>query len=197
MNLNPQRKCGITIKALTSTAGQPKRPPQARLSSGCHTMEPLQQQEWYELRSQTWQLRRRREHILRSKHRPLLQYLVMPSLTDTWCIDVVRTGEGLAAYHTVWRMTQGINVFATAIERLKHPRPYTPTVASTELDVGSDAVASMLARLGQIEIPFSKLRIPFALMACRSNCRLATGGRGSCYNGTTNCPTGGHLSCES
>jgi hypothetical protein len=56
-------------------------------------MEQLQQREWYELQSRTWQLLRGRDHILRSKHRPLFQYLVRPSFTDTWSIDFVRTGD--------------------------------------------------------------------------------------------------------
>jgi hypothetical protein len=116
-------------------------------------MEQLQQQEWYELRSRTWQLLRRRKHILRSKYRPLLQYLVMPSFTDTWCIDVVRTGDELAAYHTLWRMTSDISAFATAIERLKHPKPYVPTLASTRIIIGSDVIESLLARLGRIQVP--------------------------------------------
>lgn len=116
-------------------------------------MEQLQQREWYELQSKTRQLLRRREHIRISKHRPLLQYLVMPSFTDTWCIDVVRTGETLCAYRTVWEMTQDINAFTTAIERLKHPRPFVPTIASTPMDIGPNALTPLLARFGQIQIP--------------------------------------------
>jgi hypothetical protein len=119
-------------------------------------MEQLQQREWHELRSRTWQLLRRREHILRSKHRPLLQYLVLPSFTDTWCIDIVQTGDVRAVYRTVWRMTQDINAFATATERLKHPRPYIPTLASAQLDVDTYSVESLLARLGQIQIPLKR-----------------------------------------
>jgi hypothetical protein len=121
-------------------------------------MEQLQQLEWCELRSNTWHLLRRREHILRWKHWPLLQYLAMPSFTDTWCIDVVRTGEDLTAYYTVWRMTQDIEAFATAIERIKHPRPFIPTLASTQLEIGPNVLVSLLERFGQIEIPLLQTR---------------------------------------
>ncbi len=89
-------------------------------------MEQLQQFEWCELRSRTWRLLREREHILRPKHSPLLQFLVMPSFADSWCIDLVRTNGTTAAYYTVWRMTYDIKAFSTAIERLKHPRRICP-----------------------------------------------------------------------
>lgn len=126
-------------------------------------MEQLQQREWYELQSRTWQLLRGRDHILRAKHRPLLQYLVRPSFTDTWSIDFVRTGDNLAAFHTVWRMTEDIHAFTTAIERLKHPKPYVPTLASTRIDLGSNAIESMLHRLGQIQIPLQQTKNSISL----------------------------------
>ena len=116
-------------------------------------MEQLQQREWCELRSNTWRFLRERDHILVSKHRPLLQYLVMPSFTDTWCIDVVRSGDVLAAYHTTWRATRDIAAFATAVERLKHPRPYVPTVDSRRLNVTDGEISSLISKLGRIRIP--------------------------------------------
>ena len=126
-------------------------------------MEQLQQREWYELQSRTWQLLRGRDHILRSKHRPLLQYLVRPSFTDTWCIDFVRTGDDLVAYYTVWRMTEDIHAFTTAIERLKHPKPYVPTLASAQMDVGTDSIESILRRLEQIQIPLRRTKNSISL----------------------------------
>jgi hypothetical protein len=115
-------------------------------------MEQQQQQEWCELRSNTWQDLRQREHILRSNHRPLLQYLVMPSFTDSWCIDFVRSGDTLAAYHTVWRMTQDIEAFATAIERLKHPNPFLPTLESTQIDLPASTIDNVLCQIAEIPI---------------------------------------------
>ncbi len=116
-------------------------------------MEQLQQEEWCELRSDTWRLFKQRKHILRSKHTPLLQYLVMPSFHDTWCIDLVRTGDVLGVYHTTWRMTHDIEAFKTAIERLKHARPYTPTLVSDRLAINNGDIKSILDRLDRIQIP--------------------------------------------
>ena len=116
-------------------------------------MEQLQQREWCELRSDTWRFLRERDHILVSKHRPILQYLVMPSFTDTWCIDVVHSGDVLAAYHTTWRVTRDIEAFATAVERLKHPRPYVPTVESSQMNVSGVEIASLISELGMIHVP--------------------------------------------
>lgn len=116
-------------------------------------MEQLQQQEWYELRSRTWRLLRQRDHILRSKHLPLFQYLVRPSFTDTWCIDIVQTGDDFGVYHTTWRMTHDLEAFSTAIERLKHPRPYVPTLESVQFDPELLDAESVLTRISKIRLP--------------------------------------------
>ncbi len=116
-------------------------------------MEQLQQQEWNELRSRTWRLLRQRDHILRSKHTPLFQYLVRPSFTDTWCIDIVQTGDVIGAYHTTWRMTHDLEAFSTAIERLKHPRPYVPTLESIQFDPELLDTESVLTRISKIRLP--------------------------------------------
>ncbi len=116
-------------------------------------MDQTLQREWYDLQSRTWQLLRTRDHILRSKFSPLFQYLVKPSFTDTWCIDFVRTGGNLAAYYTIWRMTEDVNVFTTASERLKHPKPYVPTLESTRMHDDTLSIALLLKRLEQIQIP--------------------------------------------
>lgn len=126
-------------------------------------MEQLQQFEWCELRSRTWRLLREREHILRSKHSPLLQFLVMPSFTDSWCIDLVSTDGTTAAFYTVWRMTYDIEAFSTAIERLKHPRPYLPTLESTKLDASSESIDAILERLSAIVVPLSRVRNSISL----------------------------------
>ncbi len=116
-------------------------------------MEQFQQQEWNELRSRTWRLLRQRDHILRSKHTPLFQYLVRPSFTDTWCIDIVQTGDAIGVYHTTWRMTHDLGAFSTAIERLKHPRPYVPTLESIQLDPELLDTESVLTRISKIRLP--------------------------------------------
>ncbi len=121
-------------------------------------MEQLQQQEWYELRSRTWHLLRQRDHILRSKHTPVFQYLVRPSLSDTWCIDIVQTGDDLGVYYTTWRMTRDLEAFSTAMERLKHPRPYVPTIESTRFDFDSLGAESLLSRISKVRIPLELTR---------------------------------------
>jgi hypothetical protein len=126
----------------------------------------------------TWRLLREREHILRSKHRPLLQYLVMPSFTDTWCIDLMHSGDTLAAYHTVWRMTQDIKGFTTAIERLKHPRPFVPTLESTPLDISNDTIASLMSKLGGVTLPLKSIRNSISLDGTGYELQIGDGWRG-------------------
>ena len=120
---------------------------------GFLTMEQLQQQEWSELRSRTWRLLRQRDHIARSKHTPLFQYLVRPSFTNTWCIDFVQTGDDFGVYHTTWRMTHDLEAFSTAIERLKHPRPYVPTLESIQFDPELLDAESVLSQIAKIRLP--------------------------------------------
>lgn len=119
-------------------------------------MEQFQQCEWHEVQSRTWQHLRSRGHILRSRHHPLLQYLVRPSLTDTWCIDFVRTGDKPGAFCTVWETTTDIHAFTSPIERLKHPDPFVPTIASTRIAVDCGKIESMLDRLGRIQLPLKE-----------------------------------------
>ncbi|MBL8892741.1 MAG: hypothetical protein JNL67_22385 [Planctomycetaceae bacterium] len=116
-------------------------------------MEQLQQLEWNELRSRTWSLLRQRDHILRSKHTPLFQYLVRPSFADTWCIDIVQTGDVIGVYHTTWRLTHDLEAFSTAIERLKYPRPYDPTLESMQFDPKLLDIDSVLKRISKIRLP--------------------------------------------
>ena len=116
-------------------------------------MEQLQQQEWYELRSRTWRLLRQRDHILRSKHTPVFQYLVRPSFNDTWCIDIVKTGDEFGVYHTTWRMTHDLEAFSTANERLKHPRPYVPTLESTRFDLDLLDAETLLSHIHKVRLP--------------------------------------------
>jgi hypothetical protein len=90
----------------------------------------------------------------------------MPSFHDTWCIDIVRivrTGDVLAVYHTTWRMTHDIEAFKTAIERLKHPRPYTPTLVSDRLAIDDGDVKSIFDRLDRIQIPLRSTRNSISL----------------------------------
>lgn len=141
-------------------------------------MEQLQQFEWCELRSRTWRLLREREHILRSKHCPLLQFLVMPSFTDSWCIDLVRTDGITAAYYTVWRMTYDIEAFSTAIERLKHPRPYLPTLESTKLGASSDSLDEILESLLATVVPLSRVRNSISLDGTRFELQIGDGWTG-------------------
>lgn len=141
-------------------------------------MEQLQQQEWYALQSRTWQLLRQGDHILRSKHTPLFQFLVRPSFADTWCIDIVKTGDEYGVYHTTWRMTRDREAFSTAMERLKHPRPYVPALESTRLEFGLLEVEAFLSRLSVVRIPLIHTRDWISLDGTSFEMQIGKGTRG-------------------
>lgn len=121
-------------------------------------MEDLQQTEWFDLRERTWQHLRHKNHISRSKYVPLLQFLTIPSFSDTWCIDVVESDGITSAFLTTWNSTKDVRAFETGLERLKHPRPFVPSLQSTLLPVNSESIEGILKRFEDIAMPLKPAR---------------------------------------
>ena len=115
-------------------------------------MEAEQQIEWSLLRDRAVEHLRDFGHVKRSKYRPVAQFLILPSFSDTRCIDLLDRDNTIVAFHTIWKSTTDINAFATPVERLKHPRSFTPTYESAELDVESAALQNLLSTIGSVNL---------------------------------------------
>jgi hypothetical protein len=121
-------------------------------------MEDENRREFVEIRFRVLDHLRRRLHILQPKHKPLLQYLTIPSFDDAVCIGVVSTNGGLSVYRTVWRMTQDAAAVLSPMERLRHPHPYEPSVNSERLTVSIATIEALLAKLQSSQFPPVELR---------------------------------------
>ena len=110
--------------------------------------------EWSELRDNIHLHLSSRCHVSLPKYRPRLQLLVMPSFHDWWCIDLLETDGELSAYLIWWYATHDQEAFRNGLERLRHPRPFLPTLNSRRLERSSSDVREMLARFESIQLPF-------------------------------------------
>ena len=118
-------------------------------------MEAEEMMEWGLVRDRAVAHLRECRHIDTSKHRPLAQFLIIPSFEDTIAVDIVHSQQQLAAYVTLWRSTIDINAFASPVERLRHPRPFLPTYESHQACVPTQNLAELLEQFSQIVLPLS------------------------------------------
>jgi len=115
-------------------------------------MESEQQIEWSLLRDRAINHLRDFGHVKRPKYRPVAQFLVLPSFTDTRCVDLLERDDRLVAFHTIWKSTTDINAFATPVERLKHPQIFLPTFESVELDVDAGTTQNLLSTIASVNL---------------------------------------------
>ena len=110
-------------------------------------------QEWTKLREDTCNHIRQRGHISRTKYKPLLQYLILPSFDDTWAIDFVQNEGVITAFMTIWKMTKDLEAFSSPVKRLQHPKPFIPTLQSIKLDFSDKQLRDILSRLSREDVP--------------------------------------------
>jgi hypothetical protein len=100
------------------------------------------------------------QHIARSPLSVICQLLVLPSFEDAIRWDVVEAssppnGRQLHLQRTIWRMEVDSGAFRSPIERLKHPRPYLPTIETGIVNVNSARLDSILSQFRTIRIPLA------------------------------------------
>jgi hypothetical protein len=115
-------------------------------------MEPEQMMEWGLMRDRAIDHLRHCHHVSIAKHRPIAQFLILPSFDDSISIDLVRTGSELRAYITRWRATHDIEAFATPVERMRHPRPFLPTYESHQVPATQDQLCGLINQIQQITV---------------------------------------------
>jgi len=99
---------------------------------------------------------------LRTKHyidlfgyTELLQYAVFPSFENPWSWDILSKthGDDVAVWKTIWRFDIDKVAFSSPIERLKHPRPFSPTVESFRLEVDHKLALEVVERFYVLDVP--------------------------------------------
>jgi hypothetical protein len=98
----------------------------------------------------------------------LCQFLILPSFENAISWDVIRVGsrkDGAQTrlYRSCWRMDVDSQAMSSPVERLKHPRPYNPTLETDWVLVDNGKLKAILAR-------FTAIRIPLTLATARVGC---------------------------
>lgn len=86
------------------------------------------------------------------------QLLIMPSFENVICWDVLDVGPthesgGIRLHRTCWRMDFDFEALNDPIKRLRHPRPYHPTLETAWTELDRTALTAILAGFSAIRIP--------------------------------------------
>src|SRR5262245_16575544 len=127
-----------------------------------------QMDEFYAVRESAYDALRFGTLIERHRSVPMCQYLILPSFENpiSWdAIGVVSRKDGAQTrlYRSCWRMDIDSQAMSSPVERLKHPRPYKPTLETDWALVDRVKLAAILER-------FNALRIPLTLANKRVGC---------------------------
>lgn len=104
------------------------------------------------------------------RHRsvPICQFLILPSFENPVNWDVIsvvsrKDGAQTRLYRSTWRMDVDSQAMSSPVERLKHSRPYNPTLETDWVLVDKGKLDAIMAR-------FNAVRIPVMLASARAGC---------------------------
>jgi hypothetical protein len=89
---------------------------------------------------------------------PVCRFVILPSFGNSVAWEVrsrpvrARPAE-LRLFRSCWRMDLDLQHFGSPLERLKHPRPYRPTVEVGSVLVDADRINALVHRFGCTPIP--------------------------------------------
>jgi hypothetical protein len=91
---------------------------------------------------------------------PLCQLLILPSFENAVSWDVIRIvsrddGAQTRLYRSCWRMDIDSEAMSSPVERLKLPRPYSPTFETDWVLVDKERLEAILARLNAARVPLT------------------------------------------
>lgn len=123
-------------------------------------MEEADDDEFYKVRE--WAKKGLRERrCLQSHPSPGCQLLILPSFENPICWDVLdidfdeHDTAATRLHRTCWRMDIDCEALSDPIERLKHPRPYFPTMETDSVDLDRTALQAVLAKFSELRIPLN------------------------------------------
>jgi hypothetical protein len=127
-----------------------------------------QMDEFYAVQEAVYDGLRLGRYIDRHRSVPVCQYLVLPAFENPVSWDVIRVvsrtaGAQTRLYRSCWRMDLDDRAMSSPVERLKHPRPFKPTVEV-------DWVLVELARVEELVARFRSVRVPLAVARSHSGC---------------------------
>jgi hypothetical protein len=127
-----------------------------------------QMDEFYAVRESAYEALRLGTLIDRHRSVPICQFLILPSFENPVSWDMIRVvsrndGAQTRLYRSCWRMDIDSHAMSSPVERLKHPRPYKPTLETDWVLVDRTKLEAILAR-------FNSARIPLSLATARTGC---------------------------
>jgi hypothetical protein len=121
-------------------------------------MDREQMDEFYGVRESAYDALRFGTLIERFRSIPVCQFLILPSFDNPVSWDVIevvsrKDGPQTRLYRSTWRMDADDQAMSSPIERLKHPRPYKPTLETNWVLVDSASLEPILSKIRNIRIP--------------------------------------------
>lgn len=97
---------------------------------------------------------------------PLCRYVVLPSSQNPVAWDVRspparRKSAEAVVFRSCWRMDLDSQAFGSPVERLKHPRPYRPTVEVGSAPIDAAKIEGLIGRLWAIPVPLAIAEPPY------------------------------------
>jgi hypothetical protein len=172
------KKCGLTHSlqqtrpAVLVPATHSSTARTGLLSGSLAAMENVvdreQMDEFYSVRESAYDALRLGTPIEHRRSVPMCQFLILPSFENPVSWDVIRVvsreyGAQTRLYRSCWRMDLDSKAMSSPVERLKHPRPYNPTLETDWVLVDKGKLEAILAR-------FNVIRIPLTLATARAGC---------------------------
>ncbi len=123
-------------------------------------MDREQMEEFYAVREAAYDGLRLGTYVDRHRSIPVCQYLILPSFENPVSWDVIRVaarraGAQTRLYRSCWRMDVDSEAMRTPVERLKHPKPYLPTIEADWALIDLSTVQESLSRLRSAPVPLA------------------------------------------
>ncbi len=121
-------------------------------------MEREQMDEFCAVRESAFDALRFGKSIDRHRSIPVCQLLILPSFENPISWDAIKVvsrqaGAQTRLYRSCWRMDLDTQAMSSPVERLKHPRPFIPTLETDWVLVDGTKLNLILSGLRGIRIP--------------------------------------------
>jgi len=96
---------------------------------------------------------------------PLCRFLVLPALENAigWDVLSLRVRGKPAQprlFRSCWRMDLDLHALGSPVERLKHPRPYRPTIEVSSTLIDAAKIEELIRRFYSIRVPLAVAKAP-------------------------------------
>ncbi len=142
-------------------------------------MDPEHFNEFNEVRHAVYDGLRSGFYVGRDNGLPVCRLLVPPSFGNAVGWDVLtkpirRKPAQPRLFRSCWRMDLDGTALGSPVERLRHPRPYRPTVEVDSAPIDGAKIEELIRRLRNIQVPLVVAEAPFGLDGTRYELELGS-----------------------